>query len=393
MLSAIPMWARAIKLAEGDCVCCLQTKISPRRRRGGFIVKVRHQTFAVSINLHIVPEPGAEAEIKKLNAASLYRVLRWDARTRSSLNFVRSNLFSVLVLLPTSLADDAFCQDTNSKNFSLASPSPLLYNLMSCKSRRREKSGVVCDLVLLSFTQQLFFFLPFVAPLSVQSLRLFFLSVRLRKGKRHISRKELKRKVCVFNGSEMERNEPIRQGKYGRSEILPLRKCAHAKANNRKFPHLVKINHFVVVINANIWFMRFLPFLLPSGPSTSTNNNYQSASQLGNNQDSQQQQQQSQTQHLMHQQSANISSSNNNLISNNNYGNYGNTTTTTISSAAAPTSTNHYGTSTNSQSISRPMQKVSGKEKKTKIIEINFVEEKGQPWPEIRIIIIPYNLL
>ncbi|KAG5671913.1 hypothetical protein PVAND_002082 [Polypedilum vanderplanki] len=102
-------------------------------------------------------------------------------------------------------------------------------------------------------------------------------------------------------------------------------------------------------------------------PSTSTNNNYQQTTQLGNNnQDGQQQQQQQQTQNLMHQQSANISSSNNNSIisNNNNFGSYGNATSTLSSSATAQTSSTNgssnynNGTTANSQSIPRPMQKV-----------------------------------
>lgn len=151
---------------------------------------------------------------------------------------------------------------------------------------------------------------------------------------------------------------------------------AHAKANIIKHHEILHLagKTFLSQLYKSIliygFFAFFFLFLFSLGPSTSTNNNYQQTSQLVNNQDSQQQQ--PQTQHLMHQQSANISNSNNNLISNNNYGNYGNTTTT-ISSAAAPTSTSLYGTSTNSQSIPRPMQKVS-----ETIVESSSVEKKGQ---------------
>ena len=127
----------------------------------------------------------------------------------------------------------------------------------------------------------------------------------------------------------------------------------------------VSLNIYLI---KNITYHKCFLFL---GSSTSTNNSYQQTSQLVNNQDTQQQQ--PQTQHLMHQQSTNISNSNNNLLGNNNYGNYGNTTT--ISSATAPSS-NLYGTSSNSQSIPRPMQKVS-RLKNENILPKSSSVEKG----------------
>lgn len=194
--------AAAAASADTDCVCRYVWSSGEREKllhaekddERGFIVKVRHQTFAVSINLHIIPEPRKHKQ--KGNG-----ILRCEVFTDEG--GCQRVCWSVLYVTSAS----SWCWRHWSREFFPRLP------------RRKEEEkifssllGVVCDLLLflLSFSQQ-----HFLHPHSIAAgLRLwwnrrgcflcaFFFSGG-KKGKKQSDRDDLKRRLHVFERVRME---------------------------------------------------------------------------------------------------------------------------------------------------------------------------------------------